>query len=321
MVQTLSNIPLYSGVNNEITNGLSFSELSVSQLKSATTNILINDTAPLSNQVLVAISSSNAMWKTGSATSSGDSFTQTSIKIADYIASANDEVLVDVNSASADVTISMPASPANGTQVRVILISQHNTRVCKLSRNGSNWKGVTTALIELYYNLVLNGDTLTLRFVNSTIGWIVLMDALQPHYAYMTLASGLSLVNAVDTNCAGNNVISDKASLCDTTNKLFKTRRTSYYNIDIEFFFNNGLNNLQGFLVYYNGLQTDLPNGVTTFWRGFTPLSPVEYGFFTKTNYFIPSNSNITWNIINNQGTGGGTITLSQIIHTVQEIR
>jgi hypothetical protein len=318
MVQTLSNIPLYSGVNNEITNGLSFSELSVSQLKSATTNILINDTAPTSNQVLVATSPSNAMWVNGSATSSGDSFIQTSIKTANYTASANDEVLVDCNSASANIYISMPASPANGTQVRVVLISQHTTRVCILSRNGSNWNGVTIALIEDEYTLVMNGDAVTLRFVNSTIGWIILMDALQPHHCQTKASTFVDkAANANIDNSFYNTIIIDNANLIQPTTYKMKIKRQGIYTMTHCLYFNSTIVINQCIPIYYDTFPTTSYNWHTWFKGNATPNG--IYGCYAKGSCYAASNFLADTQSLNNSG--AGTLRYSDGTCVLREIR
>jgi hypothetical protein len=236
----LSNIPLYSGNLNELTTGIIQSNLVISKLKTATTIIDIGSaTAPSSNQVLTAISSSNAVWTNQTAPSGGgDTFVSTATKTANYTAVKNDEVLVDTNAAAGDITISMPATPTNGDQVRIVLITDHATRVCKVSRNGSNWKGNYTNLPlaganpEDPYWLIIKGDNITCKFMGGTCGWTVIYDNIQFHSGALRQSADLGSSNGTTITVNFNTVNGPNiGSICDTTNTRFVIRRSGFYNI------------------------------------------------------------------------------------------
>jgi hypothetical protein len=281
---TLSNIPLYSGNLNELTSGIIQSNLVISKLKSATTIIDIGSaTAPASNQVLTAISSSNAIWANQTAPSGGggDTFVSTSLKTASYTAVKNDEVLVDTNGAAGDVTISLPATPTVGDQVRIVLITDHATRVCKIARNGNNWKGSTTALIEDTSILVIKGDNITCKFMGGTCGWTVIYNNLKVNYGELYPNAVNTVTNGTIQTLNFNTVIKNIGSICDTTNFRFNVRRNGIYQLQFH-----------PFLTYASATQITTGGGigvtaVCSSSVGFPPINVVWY----RVNGTTPTNN------------------------------
>jgi hypothetical protein len=298
MAQTASNIPLWSGSNNLLTSGILMSELYVNKINNVDFG---SATAPTSNQVLTAVSASNAQWITPTGTVS-DAFTQTSVKTADYTANAGDEVLVDLSSASNHVTISMPASPVAGNQVRVVLISEHPTSNCKLSRNGNNWFGVTTTNIEDKYTLCLNGDNVTCRYFSSNVGWNVITDCLQPHFSTikmntnLTVATGSTTVLNLDTlfTSAFQYNIGNIAnvSACNIT-----SRRSGTYTCEVSIYSTNVPTGSTGFSLIYSGNGTPLTIAHETWYKGSAATTGNINGTNLQTIINLPAGSNCQFSL------------------------
>jgi hypothetical protein len=277
MAQTASNIPLWSGDNNLLTSGILMSELYVNKINNVDFG---SATAPTSNQVLTAISASNAQWITPTGTVS-DAFTQTSVKTADYVANAGDEVLVDLSSASGNVTISMPASPVAGNQVRVVLISEHPTLNCLLSRNGNNWFGVTTAGIEDKYTLCLNGDNVTCRYFSSNVGWNVITDQIRPHFTQML---GSSTAMGAGASNAGiyNTCYYDIGSNVNFSGSNIKIRRSGIYSCEFQMY-TETLAAGSAVKTYYTGTGTITTGSNLSYWQRSTLAAGGNtYGFGNK---------------------------------------
>jgi len=92
-------------------------------------------------------------------------FTITSSSITAYTAVASDQLLVDTTQTT--VTISLPAAPATGDEVSIIdargTFGSNNVTV---NRNGKPINSGTNNLA-----LAINGQSITLVFVDSTRGW------------------------------------------------------------------------------------------------------------------------------------------------------
>lgn len=117
--------------------------------------------------------------------------TQTSAKTAAYTAVANDHVLVNAASLSADIQIDLPASPANGTKVRVTLLAAHATYKVTIGRNGSNVNGGTTTSV---FTLRKAGDSFYFEYTGSTLGWIVINSAVRSQARAWVLLNGTGTI-------------------------------------------------------------------------------------------------------------------------------
>lgn len=108
--------------------------------------------------------------------------TATSVKTANYTAAAGE--YIPVNSASGTITVTLPATPADGTQVAVKLVSGANT--CIVSRGGST-DVFNVAAGSSTLTLVSAGIGVTLRYAATTGIWYSLdstpLSALNGAYA------------------------------------------------------------------------------------------------------------------------------------------
>ena len=94
-------------------------------------------------------------------------FAITSSSITAYTAVAGDNLLIDTQ--AAQVTITLPASPAMGDEVSIMDVSASGgfgTNKVILDRNGSNIRGAASNL-----DLASNNQSIKLRFTNATKGW------------------------------------------------------------------------------------------------------------------------------------------------------
>ena len=88
-------------------------------------------------------------------------------RITAYTAVPGDNLLIDTY--NAQVTITLPASPAQGDEVTIMDVSASNgfgTNKCVVARNGSNIQGGTSDL-----DLTSNNQCVTLIFTTATKGW------------------------------------------------------------------------------------------------------------------------------------------------------
>lgn len=97
--------------------------------------------------------------------------TLTAVKTAAYTAANGDHVLVNSSSASADFAITLPASPADGTKVRVSLVAGHATYKVTIGRNSSLIMGSTDTS---YYDMRTAGDSYYFEYTGATLGWVVI---------------------------------------------------------------------------------------------------------------------------------------------------
>lgn len=116
---------------------------------------------------------------------------QTAVKTAAYTAINNDHVLVDASGAGADFEIALPATPADGTKVRVTLVAEHATYKVTINRNGSLVNG-GTSVTDL--SLVKKGDTVYFEYTGATLGWGTLPKSV--HTAINTATAKTTPVNA-----------------------------------------------------------------------------------------------------------------------------
>ena len=94
-------------------------------------------------------------------------FAITSSSITAYTAVAGDNLLIDTQ--AAQVTITLPVSPAMGDEVSIMDVSASGgfgTNKVILDRNGSNIRGAASNL-----DLASNNQSIKLRFTNATKGW------------------------------------------------------------------------------------------------------------------------------------------------------
>lgn len=108
--------------------------------------------------------------------------TVTSLKTANYTAASWQHVLVDMDAASGDVTITMPASPATNDRVQVTDISVDggygNGRTLKVAcpfaaASGGNWAGSSPFSVAYSSGLggSLKGASIELVYIGT--GWII----------------------------------------------------------------------------------------------------------------------------------------------------
>jgi len=166
-------------------------------------------------------------------------FVKTATQTAAYTAADNEHVLVDANGASANFAVTLPASPSVGVRVRITLITQHATRKITIARNGSNFLGGTDTS---KYDLVLNGDSVTLEYLGGSVGWVVGAQQYTPHQvsgskSSVTCTSGAWASHALDTS------VFDNASMLDiTTNHRINIRRAGRYLLTPFSYFSDALN-------------------------------------------------------------------------------
>jgi len=92
----------------------------------------------------------------------------TASKTADYTAAAGDWALFDLSAASADVTLTLPATPSVGDRVVVTQTTKHATWKLVVARNGSNVNGGTTMTD---FDMTTNGGTCVFTYVGGSAGW------------------------------------------------------------------------------------------------------------------------------------------------------
>ena len=164
-------------------------------------------------------------------------FAQTATKTASYTAVNNDEVLCDTNGAVGDITITLPATPSAGNQVRIVLITEHATRNVLIDRNGTNFMGTTNADA---YLLCLNGDSITVKYMGGSVGWNVIVDGIKPHSSKIWKATtAQSLTINVLTNITFNTTTYDIGGIADLGNDRFNIRRSGKYSMSTELAFIN----------------------------------------------------------------------------------
>lgn len=123
--------------------------------------------------------------------------TQTATKTAAYTAVAGEHVIVDSSAAAGNFTVTMPASPTVGQQVRVTMLNDHATRVVNIDGNGSDAIETDANNSPGKYTLVLEGDSVLLEWVGGGCGWAVIADQITPHVGRINGAA------AQTTNTAG----------------------------------------------------------------------------------------------------------------------
>lgn len=122
-------------------------------------NQIKNDLIPQVNAAIAAINSNG----------SAATFTKSFIDNTDspYTASNAEEVWADTTSGT--ITITLPASPSQGQQVRVVdWKGTFNSNNVTIDRNGSNIEGGASN-----YTLSLNNEEATLTYTGASYGWAV----------------------------------------------------------------------------------------------------------------------------------------------------
>lgn len=115
--------------------------------------------------------------------------TQTAVKTANYTASNNDHVLVNISGVSADVAITLPASPSAGNKVRVSLVAGHNTYKVTIGRNGNLVMGRTDTSA---YDMNNAGETIYFEYTGATLGWLAVIGSVASSFdlEYLVVAGG-----------------------------------------------------------------------------------------------------------------------------------
>lgn len=118
---------------------------------------------------------------TGLAWATPGGLTPTSVKTANYTAAAGE--YVPVNTTSGSVTVTLPAAPADGTQVAVKLVSGGNS--CTVTRGGSDVFNIDSGATTI--TLAAVGIGVTLRYAAASAIWYSLdstpLSALNGAYA------------------------------------------------------------------------------------------------------------------------------------------
>lgn len=87
----------------------------------------------------------------------------------------SNQVVYAVNTSSAPVTLTLPASPTAGAKVIIIdYANTFQTNACTVARNGKNIEGAASNL-----SLHLRGQSVTLLFVDNTVGWKIIAQSKQ----------------------------------------------------------------------------------------------------------------------------------------------
>ena len=133
-----------------------------SALKSATTTVNVSDsTAPTAGQVLTATSSTTAIWKDASSAN----LSPTATKTANY--AANPFELVRADSTGGSFTITLPASPADGTVIGVLDLANsffaHNVTIS--AGSGNTVENTPTLILDI------NGTSASFIYSTSTTDW------------------------------------------------------------------------------------------------------------------------------------------------------
>lgn len=115
---------------------------------------------------------------------------RTALKTASYTAVAGELVQFDLSGASADVTLTLPATPTAGQQVGALLTSGHATYNLIVALNSSAFRGGTQNI--RCWDLCMAGDLAVWEFIDSTTGWIPVLDRIMPHRAKLRRDVALS---------------------------------------------------------------------------------------------------------------------------------
>lgn len=158
-----------------------------------------------------------------------DGLTLTATKTAAYTAVAGDHVLCDANAASGSFAVTLPATPANGDRVRVSLITEHATRVVTIADNGNNIMGGGSN--DIYYTLVLAGDTVEFKYVGGGAGWMAI-SGIRTNTAKLRRDAAQSITDNTLVKIAFDAEEFDVGGIGDfTTNDRIDIRRTGQYRI------------------------------------------------------------------------------------------
>lgn len=110
----------------------------------------------------------NSQWVSVSGENNSTSTPQWQEQSADYTASAGDKLFVDCSSSA--VTVTLPSSPSQGDEVRIIdATGNASINNITINRNGSNIQGVAD-------NLIIETDRAAfgLVYYNATQGWLLM---------------------------------------------------------------------------------------------------------------------------------------------------
>ena len=120
---------------------------------------------------------------------------QTAIKTADFTAASGEGYFVNTSGGS-DITVTLPASPSAGNVVAIKDYARtFGTNKVTLARNGSNMDGVAANT-----DLVANGTSATLVFMDSTKGWSLINDDETSRIGAKFIAASGGTVTTVCTN-------------------------------------------------------------------------------------------------------------------------
>jgi hypothetical protein len=140
----------------------------------------------------------------------------------------------DLSGASADVTLTLPASPSAGQQVGVMLLGASSLYNLITALNSSAFRGGTSDI--RYFDLCLAGDTVVFEFIDSTTGWVPVLDRIRPHRAELQRITGAAsqtpTVNGGLFTVNFNNIALQVGCGADLTADSITPRRKGIYRAD-----------------------------------------------------------------------------------------
>lgn len=119
-------------------------------------------------------------------------------KTANYTAVSGDWVIYDLSAATAGSTLTLPATPSQGDEVRVTLGVENaspSTIYVSIGRNGSSINGSTSSEAETLNILWQSGDTVTFR-ANATSKWVTTDRTISNRFLFQAERTSAQSINA-----------------------------------------------------------------------------------------------------------------------------
>lgn len=154
---------------------------------------------------------------------------QTTAKTAGFTAVNGESYLVDLATAAAHVTVTMPASPSVGDRFRVTVRDDDLSSGYRIewARNSSN---IMSGTDDDPYWLFIEGESIEWRYIGGGSGWIMDRDGRIPMVGRMRqTTTGNSLNNGSFTKLTNWVSQKDVGGIVDTTNSRFNVRRSNEY--------------------------------------------------------------------------------------------